>query len=708
MIPLLLISSTVALALLVVHSWKTRGRVVTLSFFIAGIAFGLLRCNGIWLLCKLLGDDSETLKPYVPQGTLLPEIGHASIQVALGWVFALYLAWTVSELILRRLPGLSGRVFMIGGLAAIFMLAICYCMETTAVSVGWWYWELPTRTALFGNVNVWAMEGWFSVVPDFLIPFLVIVCSAARGKWLKWLWVLMFPAHLLGHLAFRWFAYAILVYNAMELLVILLAMFSGLRMARGEIVERPSGKGSVAHALPGVAVAVFLGVLVTANFLSQDGMVSQLTIIPVLMLFLLAWRRLPVTAVLALSVLSLGGWYWIGARALYALVPVAAYGFLWQYARVRGSVWLRLVPPVAQVALTIWAVALVEMDVGRLRRCVQFWEQGDQLALAGKQDEADDMYRRSDDNRPNDSDRFYLTLMIMAGTSSEDLKQSVRLFQHRVTRLLLGLEEASRRDPEWTKPRITGARFRLLLGDVRKATEQYRTVLRYRPRDGKTLSMLGYLLLRQGDLGEAEEVCVSAAALREHPAEVLLYLGVIRFHQGRDEEARQLWERAREREPGRPLARINLERMASLSPDRTIDLRYLAQPTADRDAAVWTNEIANFGVGYTLADKHRLWLEATQFDPNYVAPHMYLVENIYLNQKSGLGNPERALWHARRAVEIARASQDGKRLPWCLLLLSRALLDNNRRDEARRALEEGRVLAPDPSKREFDELLRGL
>ncbi|HUW55276.1 MAG TPA: hypothetical protein VMZ92_01475, partial [Planctomycetota bacterium] len=101
---LLLVSSSIALAMLVVHSWRTRGRAVTLKFFIAATAFGLLRGNAIWLLMRHLTRVAGDLKPYIPQGGLLPEIGHANIQVAVGWVFSMYLAWTVSELILRRLP----------------------------------------------------------------------------------------------------------------------------------------------------------------------------------------------------------------------------------------------------------------------------------------------------------------------------------------------------------------------------------------------------------------------------------------------------------------------------------------------------------------------------------------------------------------------------------------------------------------------------
>ena len=112
---LLPVGSGIALILLMVHSWRVRGPRVTLGFFGAGLVFGLVRANVVWLIVSHLEGNPEAMKPYLPQGGFLPEIGHASIQVAMGWVFALYLAWTISELILRRLPPLADRVFVIVG-----------------------------------------------------------------------------------------------------------------------------------------------------------------------------------------------------------------------------------------------------------------------------------------------------------------------------------------------------------------------------------------------------------------------------------------------------------------------------------------------------------------------------------------------------------------------------------------------------------------
>ena len=699
---ILLVSSTIALAMLVAHSWRTRGRRVTIAFFLAATAFGFLRGNAIWLLSKFLGGTDEALMPYLPQGGFLPDMGHVSIQVALGWVFAMYLAWTVSELILGRLPRFAGRVFMIAGLASLFMLTICYAMETTAVAVGWWYWTLSTRTALFGNVNVWAMEGWFSVIPDFLIPFLVIVCSESRSK-RRWLWLLAFPLHILGHLAWKWFPHAILVYNAMELLVVLLAMFSVFRTSRGGISEPPAGRTSVPHLLGGVALVIFFGVVAVANVFGKVGIAGQLTIVPMMLSCILAWRRVPAWVVLVLSLVGLAGWHWIGARALYALVPPAALGLLRLLELLREPLWLRLVLPLATVVLTAWAVLVNDADRDRAVRYMRTWIEGDQLAIAGKHEQATEAYRRADALRPHDSALFYRVLEGMTQTDAVDVRQGSLLFEWRLDRVVKELEEVVRRDPERAEPRKTLARFHLLRGDLSSATEQYREMHRQRPQDPRIMAMFGYLLLRDGRIGEAEEIYTLATRSRQAPVEALINLGVIRFHQRRDDDARRLWEQALVCSPGHVIARLNLDRPKDALFAREIDLRFLAQTETSREVAAWTNMVASLGKRLTRPDRLRLFLEATQFDPDYLLAHMNLV-NYYLREQESFHDKERALWHARRAADIARSSGDSKKLPESLLLLGRALLANGKPEEARRVLEEGRSLAPREMRAEFDKL----
>ncbi len=695
---LLPIGSTVALVLLVVHSWKTRGRAVTLAFFGLGILYGLLRENAIWLLMRVLTASAADIKPYLPQGGILPEIGHANLQVSVGWVFSMYLAWTISELILRRITSRpsGARVFMIAGLSALFMETICYCMETTAVAVGWWYWDLPTRSVLFGNVSPLGMEGWFTVVPDFLLPFLVIACSEARSRW-KWLWALAFPLHIGGHMMIRWVPGFMAIYHVLELLVVAPMMLSTLRMAKGEISAAAS---RVARALPAVALAIFFGVVTFANAVGVGGPGLFMTEVPMLMLCLLAWSRLPAWGVLAASAAAVAGWLWIGPRALWALVPATAYGFLRLLDRLREPLWLRCVPPATVVALAALSMWLRAQDVDRAHRYMEAWREGDRLTFEGKVEEAADAYRLADSLRPRDVANGHPAVVAMAEIPDNDLELSLRVYEYRIPRIVREFEDLVRRDPEYHPLRYGLVWYYLLEGRLADAARQYRELHALRSADAAVTAMYGYLLLRLGDLEEARRVCEEAAGGRRPPVEALVDLGVIRFHEGRDAEARRLWEQALKRESANTLARLNLERLDEATPDRSIDLRYVAR---NRDMA------ATASVLYVLSFREegsgvRLLNEAVQVDPDFLRGHLGLAE-VYLDNRGPRFDVGRGLWHARRAVALARKPQSGAFLPRALLFLGKGLLMDGKREEARRALDEGRAIAPPELKAEFDRLL---
>ncbi|HUW55144.1 MAG TPA: tetratricopeptide repeat protein [Planctomycetota bacterium] len=712
MTQLLLISSTIALILLIVHSWRTRGRAVTLAFFISAMVYGLIRENAIWLLMQHLTEGAGSVKPYLPQGGLLPEIGHAHLQVSIGWVFSMYLAWTISELILKRIPRFAGRVFMMAALSGLFMLTLCYCMETTAVSVGWWYWMLPTRSALFGNVNTLGMEGWFSVVPDFLLPFLVIFCADTRRKGLKWLWGLAFPLHIGGHMLYRWIPEALFVYHVLELLVVVPMMFSRLRMSRGEIRPSATRVGRLAAALPAVALIGFFGVVTFANVVSGEGPAILMTEVPLLMLCLLAWSRLPVWGTLVLSAAAAGGWVWIGARALWALVPTAAFAFLRLHERLRERLWMKLVPAAVVVLLSGVSVFQFEADFSRAVRYLSSLAEGDRMAFARNPQAASAAYARAERLRPESTILLGRAVVDVLRYVSGPARQTVPvpLLQQRIRWLTPEFEEVVRRDPEWLLPRIHLADLYLLQGRPADAARQYREIYRYRDRDPTVAAMLGYHLIRQGDVREAEQVCERVVKWRNPPVEALINLGVIRFAEQRDDEARRLWEEALRRDRGNVMARLNLERLDAGTHDRTIDERYLARHSFGAKAAPdIANNLAAYGLDVSPTEQMALLIEATQFDPSYLLAHQNLVLG-YLNRGNPCCDLERGLWHARRAVAIARdrATHTDAELSQSLLLLGQALVANGQPARARPVLEEGRSIAPVEIRRDFDRLLGAL
>ncbi len=484
----LLIASAAALAMLVVHCWKLRAWNVTRAFFLAAVAFGFVRGNVVWLLFTNLREGVAADRPFVCPDARLA-VGRAYLIEAVGWAFALYLAWTVSEFLLRRLDGkrddgkgdsppnsargtvpFSSRIFMVAGLSALFMLAICYAMETTAVRVGWWRWELPTRTDLFGNVNSFAMTAWFSVVPDFLLPFLVIVCTPFRDRrwYIRWAWTLCFVPHGLIILLLGWRAWAHVATIALAFGILALMLFSRLGYVLGEV--RNEKGGPLVRALPAVALAIFFAVVVGANLFGGGGLAEILTAAPLLMMCVLAWKRVPALAVAAMSVAAVvTGWVWtpMGARALWALVPVTVFGMLWLMDRLGDPAWMRLA--LSAVAVTVAACVVVAnvSDHRRAERYAAAWEAGDRYALAGDEESAVESWSSAESLRPRDTINLYCAIPPARLSGGPASPRALRIR----TRLIVSeLDEVLLRDPSWPLPLHDLTRARALL-DLSASTD---------------------------------------------------------------------------------------------------------------------------------------------------------------------------------------------------------------------------------------------
>jgi Tfp pilus assembly protein PilF len=340
------------------------------------------------------------------------------------------------------------------------------------------------------------------------------------------------------------------------------------------------------------------------------------------------------------------------------------------------------------------------------------WNQADKLWLAGSEAAAAAAYARSDASRPTDLLTYYQVLRLMNVVKGEegDAPVLVMILAHRMPRLMAELRRIIERDPDWLPPREELAQHLLLLeGDVAAACEQYRMGHRARPDDGQAAAMLGYLLLREGKIEEAERVCEQAAAFREPPASALVNLGVIRLREGRPNEAQVLWKRALATDPENPIAQLNLERTDAQQPAREVDARYLARPLGPKvkAAAKLANDLAAFQREKSDAEKVRLLNEAVQFDPLFVRAHLNLAR-LYLPAHPTTQDPARALWHARRAAALARAKQDTAELAESLFFVGNALIANGKPEEARKAFEEGKPLAPGAMRGKFDEALTQL
>lgn len=96
------ISSSIALGLLIGHSYFFRGRRITLNFFI--FAF-------IWAFLKNPPQPNSYLKAYEFLSQDMPVIFFFFTET-IGWIFTLYISWCIAERILQRMIFFKKEFFL--------------------------------------------------------------------------------------------------------------------------------------------------------------------------------------------------------------------------------------------------------------------------------------------------------------------------------------------------------------------------------------------------------------------------------------------------------------------------------------------------------------------------------------------------------------------------------------------------------------------
>ena len=255
---LLFLSSSCLTLLLVVHAVRARGGRTTFLFFVPAFLFGVVRGNSVAVLA-----GGENSGPYIFSEALI-SIGRAELPACVGWVFALYLSWTLAEGVLRRRPELGGAVFPLSAFALLTMGCFSDAVETTASGVGWWRWNIvsPSTALLPGGTHLFGIVEWMSVGLDFLLPFLLFRTARGAKSGLAWGTLLLYPLHWGCHWKYvtaPGFPHAYEIYHALIVLAVLLfPLFKGQRFAPSQVRE---ARGPVTL-LPIVALAGMFTVLI--------------------------------------------------------------------------------------------------------------------------------------------------------------------------------------------------------------------------------------------------------------------------------------------------------------------------------------------------------------------------------------------------------------------------------------------------------------
>jgi hypothetical protein len=308
-LPALAFPSFVILGLLAVHSARSLPRARAAAFWASAAAYGIAR--GI-ALRWVTETGLQASFPYRIHRPLLTVFG-VSLQEVAGWMIVLYLGWWLGF-------RLSQALFHQVAWACLFLGAVSWAVETTAVAAGWWHWTVPLSGGLLGAVPWIGLVDWFFVGTDFLLPFLALSAPSLRGRSARFLSLLLFPLHFASHLAVEPLSGAFPVPGLHLCHWALLGLLLWLA-ARSKAVD-PAFSGNGWLPVAGLAILLVDAALVPAVLLGRPGL--AVAVVPV--------------AVVAL--LSLGPRWGRGAGLVGAL------GGFWN-----PSLWLAAVPVLAAAVL---------------------------------------------------------------------------------------------------------------------------------------------------------------------------------------------------------------------------------------------------------------------------------------------------------------------------------------------------------------------
>ncbi len=522
---LLLLPSSLLLLVLLLHSWRYRGRKVTLAFFGLCFAFGVLRGNVIhYIITDYLGGETlpyQFLRPVV-------KLWNASLQECIGWIFALYLSWSLVEWVLAHQGKERVGIFRLIGLAAFVMGAISYAVETAAAGVKWWVWVFPIGNHWFADVPFEGIVAWISVVVDFLGPFLLVRHGVVRG-WKIALLPLIFPLHMLTHLKTSNVFGLTLPVNPSEIWywVMLSLLAWGVAFGGPEVpnagykARNEEPRSLLRHAVPAVALS-FLLVLVAAHlaFIRRFELTISLAPFVIALLFFRPWLAAACCGVFCLAYAPLTGqWgYLLGPLVILAVFAL-------------GGAWPeRLLParPRRFAVLGLLLAATVALYLGYRAR----YERTELIAGIGRQlldrsSPADeDSLLAALPSPPAAADAFHYNRFGMALIKRDQYAAGTGF-----------LERAVAADSTYAYAYINLAWARRSQGDYQGAIELYRQALALNPVDFGSYLLLGEIYLALDRLDETEALYRKALEYDPRQEEIILALEGVLYRQGRIDEA---------------------------------------------------------------------------------------------------------------------------------------------------------------------------
>ncbi|MEQ8764756.1 MAG: tetratricopeptide repeat protein [Planctomycetota bacterium] len=346
---LLLLPSLSGLVLILIHSLRHRGRAVTISFFVFGALYGVLRDAFIQ---DAMIDDRDLRMPYEFALPVL-RLGDASIQAVIGWLFSIYTSWSIAEAIVRRFEPKNEepRLFPVLAIACIANAAIGYAVEVAAAAANWWWWNISVKNPFTLDVPVAGVIAWFSVPFDFLLPFLLTFGDRNRVRWWGLLAAAAFPIHIKwthGDLELGYQTLKVPFFTTFHLLMILtllLGMVVAPLKTRG--LRRQGGQwGPLLLAGTVIGITAFMQVTRGGPLL----LISQIPIVGLVAAGFLPFP-IPVVALVSAGCSILALLTGSDAAAVWALLPIAYLAILDRTFRSEAAAWKNAVAIVSLIVV---------------------------------------------------------------------------------------------------------------------------------------------------------------------------------------------------------------------------------------------------------------------------------------------------------------------------------------------------------------------
>ncbi|MDO8602526.1 MAG: hypothetical protein Q7O04_01600 [Candidatus Omnitrophota bacterium] len=219
----------------------------------------------------------------------------------------------MAEKIIGRIISFQKKIFPTLFVCSAVIISISYSIETTAINIGWWKWNIDHQTfkdLFIGGYSLRALEAWLFFTMVFLAAFFLIECSKYRDADWKSIFIVLPFIYSWAILrigprepsVFREIT-AVIVYLIAPL--IFSSFLSPLSFKYGKIeqgiFEKQKKSSLILKEFPSLIVLFMLLVVACIDLFILKSYILLISAIPVIFVMLLSIKKIPFYIVFILS-----------------------------------------------------------------------------------------------------------------------------------------------------------------------------------------------------------------------------------------------------------------------------------------------------------------------------------------------------------------------------------------------------------------------